>query len=90
MTEILSLFLDYLRLKGFDPSFVGCDKDLAEINALRQIWPSAKFELGFRHVKRASKKKLSDSNDADPLKKYRPIKAQQLILVLKYAWDHIC
>ncbi|KAI0992787.1 hypothetical protein K3495_g15397 [Podosphaera aphanis] len=62
VTEILSLFLEYLRSKGFDPSFVGCDKDLAEINALRQVWPSAKIQLRFWHAKRAIKKKLSDSS----------------------------
>lgn len=86
MTEILSLFLEYLRSKGFDPSFVGCDKDLAEINALRQVWPSAKIQLCFWHAKRAIKKKLSDSSGADPLKQYRSNEALQLIPSLEICW----
>ncbi|KAI0992463.1 hypothetical protein K3495_g15722 [Podosphaera aphanis] len=86
MTEILSLFLEYLRSKGFDPSFVGRDKGLAEINALRQVWPSAKIQLCFWHAKRAIKKKLSDSSGANPLKQYRPNEALQLIPSLETCW----
>ena len=39
-TCILRQFLQPLKDYGFNPAFFGCDKDRAEISAIRLVWPS--------------------------------------------------
>ncbi|KAI0992364.1 hypothetical protein K3495_g15822 [Podosphaera aphanis] len=42
MTQVLVRFIEKIRFLGLDPSFVGFDKDKSEINAIQEVWPSAK------------------------------------------------
>ena len=42
-TCILQQFLQPLKDYGFNPAFFGCDKDKAEISAIRLVWPDTKI-----------------------------------------------
>ena len=86
MTHILDQFLRPLLESGLTPSFVGCDKDKSEINAVQQVWPSAKVQLCFWHAKRAIQAKLRDSSRTDPLSHYLPGEAQSLVPNLEVCW----
>lgn len=86
MTIILDQFLRPLLESGLNPSFVGCDKDKSEINAVQQVWPSAKVQLCFWHAKRAIQAKLKDTSKTDPLAYYTPGEAQALVPSLEICW----
>ncbi|CAD6972950.1 unnamed protein product, partial [Tilletia controversa] len=49
--EILTESLAMLKGMGINPSFVGCDKDSAEIAAIRTVWPTSKVQLCYWHVR---------------------------------------
>lgn len=53
LTLILQNFLQPIKVKGPNPSFLGCDKDRAEIATVRIIWPDAKIQLCYWDAKRA-------------------------------------
>ena len=52
-TRILEQFLQPLKDASYNPIFVGCDKDRAEISAIRHTWPDTTIQLCFWHAKRA-------------------------------------
>ena len=83
LTQVLDQFLRLVKDFGFSPSFVDCDKDRSEINAIQQVWPSARFQLCLWHAKRAIQAKLKDSTKADSLFHYWPGEAQDLVLGLE-------
>lgn len=85
-TRILEQFLQPLKDAGYEPSFFGCDKDRAEISAIRRIWPSTTIQLCFWHAKRAIRKKLSDSKKTSTQKHYFPEKAKNLVTSLEICW----
>ncbi|KAK0558517.1 hypothetical protein OC844_005089 [Tilletia horrida] len=69
--EILADVMAVLKGMGIDPQFVGCDKDSAEIAAIGQVWPGAKIQLCYWHVRRALRQrfsltKASGTNTYDP------------------------
>lgn len=86
MTNVPDQFLRPLLESGPDPSFVGCDKDKVEINAIQQVWPSAKVQLCFWDAKRAMQAKLKDSSRADSLAHYLPGEALALVTNLEIRW----
>lgn len=47
LTQILVKFLEELRLSEFVPSFLSCDKDKSEINAIHEVQPLANIQLCF-------------------------------------------
>ncbi|THH12617.1 hypothetical protein EW146_g7526 [Bondarzewia mesenterica] len=57
--NLLRQLLRHVRKKKIKPSFTLSDKDFAEINAFRHVFPEAKHQLCFWHVIRAVKKRLS-------------------------------
>ncbi|KAI1007534.1 hypothetical protein K3495_g687 [Podosphaera aphanis] len=71
MTQVIYQFLRVLDNLGVYPSFVDCDKDKSEINAIEQVWPSARIQLCFWHAKRAVEIKFEKSN-ANSLLEYSP------------------
>lgn len=85
-TCILQQFLQPLRDYGFNPAFFGCDKDKAEISAIRLVWPSTKTQLCFWHAKRAIRNKLQDSSKTQTQKHYFPEKAIAFIPTLEICW----
>ena len=76
MTQVLVRFMEKIRFSGLDPSFVGCDKDKSETNAIQEVWPSAKVQLCFWHAKRAIRAKLHDSTKTESQKHYFPSEAK--------------
>ena len=86
MTQIIHQSLRPLRQSGLFPSFVGCDKDKSELNAIQQVWPSAKVQLCYWHAKRAIQMKLKDPGRANSLAHYTPEEAQALVPSLEICW----
>ncbi|KAI0990844.1 hypothetical protein K3495_g17343 [Podosphaera aphanis] len=86
MTQVLVRFMEKIRFLGLDPSFVGCDKDKSEINAIQEVWPSAKVQLCFWHAKRAIRAKLHDSTKTESQKHYFPCDAKKLVPSLEICW----
>ncbi|KAI0996137.1 hypothetical protein K3495_g12043 [Podosphaera aphanis] len=78
MTQVIYQFLRVLDNLGVNPSFVNCDKDKSEINAIEQVWPSARIQLCFWHAKRAVEMKLKKSN-ANSLLQYSPGDVQVIV-----------
>lgn len=86
MTQVLVKFMEKIRFLGLEPSFVGCDKDKSEINAIQEVWPSAKVQLCFWHAKRAIRAKLHDSTKTESQKHYFPSEAKKLVPSLEICW----
>lgn len=61
-TSILLEFFNGLHTNGLEPDFFLTDKDWSQINAAREVWPSAKVQLCLWHLKRAIRKRLADSS----------------------------
>jgi hypothetical protein len=57
----LIAWMEAIRSLGIHPQFTLSDKDQAEINALREVWPRAKHQLCLWHVLRALKRRLSQN-----------------------------
>ena len=85
-TCILRQFLQPLKDYGFNPAFFGCDKDKAEISAIRLVWPNTKIQLCFWHAKRAIRNKLQDSGKTHTQKRYFPEEAKLLVPTLEICW----
>ena len=61
-TAILAEFFKALHDNGLQsPDFFLTDKDLSQINAACQVWPSTKIQLCLWHLKKAVAKRLADS-----------------------------
>ncbi|KAI0995188.1 hypothetical protein K3495_g12994 [Podosphaera aphanis] len=88
MTQVIYQFLRVLDNLGVNFSIVVCDKDKSEINAIEQVWPSARIQLCFWHAKRAVEMKLKKSN-ANSLLHYSPGDAQVIVPSLKIYWGSI-
>ncbi|KAI1000716.1 hypothetical protein K3495_g7484 [Podosphaera aphanis] len=82
-TLILEEFLQPLKAAGFDPIFFGCDKDRAEISAIKQVWPDTTVQLCYWHAKRAIRKKLSDPKKTATQRHYFPHEAKALVPALE-------
>src|SRR5258706_8403584 len=50
-----------IRSLRIDPRFTLSDKDQSEINALKEVWLSAKHQLCLWHILRALKRRLSQN-----------------------------
>ena len=86
LIQILVKFLEKLRLSGLAPSFVGCDKDKSEINAIQEVWPLSNVQLCFWHAKRAIRARLQDSTKSNTQKHYFPDEAKTLVPCLEICW----
>ncbi|KAI0996088.1 hypothetical protein K3495_g12092 [Podosphaera aphanis] len=86
MTQVFVRFMEKMLFGGLDPSFIGCDKDKSEINAIQEVWPSAKVQLCFWHAKRATRAKLHDSTKTESQKHYFPSEAKKLVPSLEIFW----
>jgi MULE transposase domain len=81
----LESFLNAIKTRyGMSPEFVHTDKDVAEINAMKSVWPDAKHQLCRWHMHRAvgdrcKKKKLATS-------KYDPKKANEAYRFISATW----
>ena len=62
----LIAWMTTLRSRKIEPRFTLSDKDQSEINALREVWPSAKHQLCLWHVLRAHKRRLSQNETPGP------------------------
>ena len=58
---VLVRWMSALKARGVTPEFTLSDKDQLEINALRQVWPTAKHQLCLWHVIRALKRRLANN-----------------------------
>ena len=85
-TCILRQFLQPSKEYGFNPAFFGCDKDKAEISAIRLVWPNTKIQLCFWHAKRAIRNKLQDSGKTHTQKRYFPEEAKSFVPTLEICW----
>lgn len=86
---ILQQFLGYLRDAGMHPTFFGLDKDFSEIRAVRQVWPAARIQLCFWHVKRAIRTKMASSNRVNAAVTYHPAEALELVSELEVCWGSL-
>jgi hypothetical protein len=58
-THALASWLEQLRDQhGVNPRFVHVDKDMAEIGAIRAIWPRAKIQVCWWHLRKAIRERL--------------------------------
>jgi hypothetical protein len=73
--EVLIKWMNALKSKGVKPEFTLSDKDQTEINALTQVWPTAKHQLCLWHVLRAIKRRLA--NNQEPPAFYNAANAAQ-------------
>lgn len=85
-TCILEQFLQPLKDLGFAPTFFGCDKDRAEISAIRKIWPDTSVQLCFWHAKRAIRKRLGDAKKTMSQKSYFPAQAKSFVPTPEICW----
>ena len=60
-TGLIQRFLATFQNQGLRPKFFLTDKDFAQINAIRFIWPQCKIQLCKWHIKRAVIKRLSSN-----------------------------
>jgi len=59
--KALIAWMEAIRALGVDPKFMLSNKDQAEINALKHVWPRAKHQLCLWHILRALKRRLSQN-----------------------------
>ncbi|KAE8233193.1 hypothetical protein CF326_g1770 [Tilletia indica] len=83
--EMLAQVLAMLKGMGIKPRFVGCDKESAEINAIGQVWPDAKVQLCYWHVRRALRQRLG-SGKATTTSAYDSVEAAQTVPGLDVCW----
>ncbi|KIJ43025.1 hypothetical protein M422DRAFT_253819 [Sphaerobolus stellatus SS14] len=57
--KIIESWLTSLKSLGINPEFALTDKDQAEINAMRIVWPHSKHQLCFWHALKAIKRPLA-------------------------------
>jgi hypothetical protein len=88
-TYIIQQFLERLKKFGFNPRCVAIDKDPSEIAAVTAVWPGAKIQLCYWHVKRAVSMKLNSSKSTKTQNHYRPDDAQKLIPDLEICWGSL-
>lgn len=81
----LEAFLKAIRDKyGFDPRFVLTDKDMAEIAAGTFIWPNAKHQLCWWHLKKAIRERMAKRKlGTTP---YNPAKASKIFPFIDKKW----
>lgn len=89
LTCLLTAFLTKLRHMGFEPGFVGCDKDFAEINAIRMVWPRATVQLCYWHAKRAIRARLRDNRQSSTQNHYYPDDAKKIVPELEICWGSL-
>lgn len=73
--RVLVNWMTALRCRGITPEFTFSDKDQSEINALSQVWPTAKHQLCFWHVLRALRRRLA--NNREPPAFYHSVDAKK-------------
>ncbi|CAD6983061.1 unnamed protein product [Tilletia controversa] len=83
--EMLSEVLAMLKGMGVSPSFVGCDKEAAEIKAIGQVWPDAKVQLCYWHVRRALRQRLGNGK-ATMTNQYDAYEAAATVPGLDVCW----
>ena len=83
---VLCRFLERLKSWGFEPTCFAIDKDQSEISAVESVWPHAKIQLCYWHVKRAVSLKMNDPKATKTQEKYRPGQAKKLIPDLEICW----
>lgn len=86
LTAIIIQFLAILKNFGFRPRFFGTDKDQSELNAASVIFPEAKRQICWWHLKCAIKKKLKDSKSTDVLSHYIPGQCAPYISDFEACW----
>ena len=86
MVYLLQQFLSCLKGLGFEPSFIGHDKDAAEIAAIRIVWPTSSLRLCYWHAKRAILKKMQDSDKTASQSQYYPGEVEQLVPGFEICW----
>lgn len=86
MTCILEQFLQPLETASFTPIFFHCDKDKAEIAAIKKIWPIVTIRLCFWHAKRAIRNKLKENRKTRSQNHYFPNEAKALVPRLEICW----
>ncbi|CAG8751100.1 8172_t:CDS:2, partial [Gigaspora margarita] len=57
-TTALIKYLDSLQKQGVNPTFVFSDKDFAQIDAIKYIWPNTKIQLCWWHIRHAVLRRL--------------------------------
>ena len=85
-TRVLAAVLQQLKDVGFRPTFFGCDKDQAEINAIKSVFETVTIQLCYWHAKRAVRTKLRDSKQTDTQGRYVAETARSLIPTLEICW----
>ena len=58
---LLINWMEGLKSRGISPDFTCSDKDQLEINALNQVWPTAKHQLCLWHMLCALKRRLANN-----------------------------
>src|SRR5258708_2466076 len=74
--RVLVNWMAALKAQGITPEFTFSDKDQSEINALGQVWPTAKHQLCFWHILQSLRHRLA--NNRDPPTFYGSVDAKQL------------
>jgi MULE transposase domain len=88
-TSILQQFLERLKGFGLNPRCFATDKDQTEISAVTTVWPGAKLQLCYWHVKRAISMKLNSSKSTKTQDHYYPEEARKIIPNLEICWGSL-
>lgn len=89
LTFLLEEFLRHLQQAGFSPTFFGVDKDLAEIAAVRSVWPDTTLQLCLWHAMRAIRAKLKDASPSRAQAQYFPEVALDIVPGLEICWGSL-
>ena len=88
--DIITQFLRGLQsCSSINPSFFGCDKDQAEIAAIRNAYPSTTIQLCYWHAKRAIRQRLHSASRTKTQNNYRPAEVLHLVPSLEICWGSI-
>ena len=61
--KVLVNWMEAIKSHGITPEFTLSNKDQTEINALNQVWPTAKHQLCLLHMLRALKCRLANNRE---------------------------
>ena len=79
-TTILTEFFSKFKNLGLSPEYVFSDKDFSQINAAKNVWPSANIQLCLWHIKKAIVTKMK-SNQRGKYKRFTAFELADLNFV---------
>jgi len=80
-TTILTEFFSKFKDLGLTPRYVFSDKDFAQINAAKNVWPNAHVQLCLWHIKRSILTKMKSGKKQEKYRAFTNIEMEHLDFV---------